>query len=359
MHARTRAHAEHKHTHSHTRLVCRYLDVGTAVYWYENGDTACAALVFFLWLRLFKFFAASPWLGLFQSVVAHAASALLALAVVLLLLLVAFAHSGLVAFGSNVPELSTAPRALFFTFRHLLVAMDYDKIAAAAPFAGPAFYCAYAIILSLVAVRFVVAIFVDSYAAVMSRAPPRLWVFPPLSSLILGVKSWFFEWGVNARHALLVASKRAARAERAAAGIDVAHEYTPTPLASKLIFCIECDDVFRYDVDIDGAVAPRAAARARREKAEGEGEGGEGVAAKDVGAMYLVLRERVAKMEEHVDERLNKVEAMLCSTLLPLAKSLDQLVQQNVDQVMVVKMMMMIIMVVMMWLLLLRLVLDL
>ena len=289
------------------------MDVGTAVYWYENGDTACAALVFFLWLRLFKFFAASPWLGLFQSVVAHAASALLALAVVLMLLLVAFAHSGLIAFGSNVPELSTPSRALFFTFRHLLVAMDYEKIAATAPFAGPAFYAAYAIILSLVTVRFVIAIFVDSYAAVMSRAPPRLWVFPPLSSLILGVKSWFLEWGLNARHALLVASKRAARAERAAAGIDVAHEYDP---------------------DIDGAVAPRAAARARQDDAmEGEGKGG-GVAAKDVGAMYLVLRERVAKMEQHVDDRLNKVEAMLCSTLLPLAKSLDQLVVQNVDQVM-------------------------
>ena len=40
---------------------------------------------------------------------------------------------------------------------------------------------------------------------------------------------------------------------------------------------------------------------------EGEGKGG-GVAAKDVGAMYLVLRERVAKMEQHVDDRLNKVD---------------------------------------------------
>ncbi len=73
-----------------------------------------------------------------------------------------------------------------------------------------------------------------------------------------------------------------------------------------------------------------------------------GVAAKDVGAMYLVLRERVAKMEEHVDERLNKVEAMLCSTLLPLAKSLDQLVQQNVDQVMVAVVMVVVVVVVMM-----------
>lgn len=71
-------------------------------------------------------------------------------------------------------------------------------------------------------IRFIVAIFVDSYAgsivkqlcaaqrfcastcprasvkpfspAVMSRAPPRLWVFPPLSSLITGVKSWFLEY---------------------------------------------------------------------------------------------------------------------------------------------------------------------
>ena len=32
------------------------------------------------------------------------------------------------------------------------------------------------------------------------------------------------------------------------------------------------------------------------------------VAAKDVGAMYLVMRQRVAKMEERVDERLNQVQ---------------------------------------------------
>ncbi len=221
--------------------------------------------------------------------------------------------SGLVAFGSNVPELSTAPRALFFAFRHLLVAMDYDKLAATAPFAGPAFYVAYAVLLSLVTIRFVIAVFVDSYAAVMSRAPPRLWVFPPLSSLLTGVKSWFLEWSLNARHAMLVASKRAARAERAASGIDVAHEYDP---------------------DIDGAVAPRAAGKARVKQEEEELDAGDAgtVAAKDVGAMYLVMRQRVAKMEERVDERLNQVESMLCATLLPLAKSLDQLVQQNVDQ---------------------------
>ncbi len=121
----------------------------------------------------------------------------------------------------------------------------------------------------------------------------------------------------------------------------------------------------RYDPDIDGAVAPRAAAKARKQEAEAEAEGGGAgaVAAKDVGAMYLVMRERVAKMEARVDERLDQVhmrdassiqfsncklyvfyksirradklqvEAMLSSTLLPLAKSLDQLVQQSVDQV--------------------------
>jgi hypothetical protein len=109
----------------------------------------------------------------------------------------------------------------------------------------------------------------------------------------------------------------------------------------------------RYDPDIDGAVPPRAAAKARKQKEDGEDEGqedGSAVAAKDVGAMYVVMRERVAKMEARVEERLNQVrgrlqqppraaaerrqvESMLAATLLPLAKSLDQLVQQNVDQV--------------------------
>ncbi len=68
----------------------------------------------------------------------------------------------------------------------------------------------------------------------------------------------------------------------------------------------------RYDPDIDGAIAPRAAAKAKmqQEEAEREGQGdGSAVAAKDVGAMYVVMRERVAKMEARVDERLNQVRS--------------------------------------------------
>lgn len=113
----------------------------------------------------------------------------------------------------------------------------------------------------------------------------------------------------------------------------------------------------RYDADIDGLVPPRAAAKAKEQQARAENEAEAGDAGdintKDVSVMYLVMRERVAKMEARVDERLNQVRAeyasrpknmkpdtrvwqvekMLCSTLLPLAKSMDQLVQQNVDQV--------------------------
>ena len=90
----------------------------------------------------------------------------------------------------------------------------------------------------------------------------------------------------------------------------------------------------------------------KQAEAEAEADDPGSVATKDVNAMYLVMRQRVAKMEARVDERLNQVnglnstfevhtlsflfcqvESMLCATLLPLAKSLDQLVQQNVDQV--------------------------
>ncbi len=102
---------------------------------------------------------------------AHAASALVALAVVLMLLLVAFAHRCLDAAENKTNLLnirsaaatshsvqmcqsspppparcfsSSGARALEFLNvqnrkhrrRHLLVAMDYDKLAAAAPFAG-------------------------------------------------------------------------------------------------------------------------------------------------------------------------------------------------------------------------------
>jgi hypothetical protein len=104
-------------------------------------------------------------------------------------------------------------------------------------------------------------------------------------------------------------------------------------------------------------VPPRAAAKAKEQQARAENEAEVGdagdVNSKDVSVMYLVMRERVAKMEARVDERLNQVRAeyasrpknmkpdtrvwqvekMLCSTLLPLAKSMEQLVQQNVDQV--------------------------
>jgi hypothetical protein len=68
----------------------------------------------------------------------------------------------------------------------------------------------------------------------------------------------------------------------------------------------------RYDPDIDGPVAPRAAAKAMGKQAEAEVEAGDpgSVATKDVNAMYLVMRQRVAKMEARVDERLNQVNGL-------------------------------------------------
>ena len=69
----------------------------------------------------------------------------------------------------------------------------------------------------------------------------------------------------------------------------------------------------RYDPDIDGPVPPRALAKAKeqRARAENEAEAGDAgdVNTKDVTVMYLVMRERVAKMEARVDERLNQVRA--------------------------------------------------
>ena len=56
---------------------------------------------------------------------------------------------------------------------------------------------------------------------------------------------------------------------------------------------------------------PRALAKAKeqRARAENEAEAGDAgdVNTKDVSVMYLVMRERVAKMEARVDERLNQV----------------------------------------------------
>lgn len=78
------------------------------------------------------------------------------------------------------------------------------------------------------------------------------------------------------------------------------------------MFCLKSDS--RYDPDIDGPVAPRAAAKAMGKQAEGEAEAEAGdpgsVATKDVNAMYLVMRQRVAKMEARVDERLNQVNGL-------------------------------------------------
>ena len=73
----------------------------------------------------------------------------------------------------------------------------------------------------------------------------------------------------------------------------------------------------RYDPDIDGSVPPRAAAKAKEQqaRAENEAEAGDAgdVNSKDVSVMYLVMRERVAKMEARVDERLNQVRAEYAS----------------------------------------------
>ena len=168
-----------------------YYNLADAVYWYAVAEGFLAVFAWFLWFRSFKFLNELSWARVILQTLLRAAGPLLGLCLSGFLLLLAFAHVGLLAFGTEIHDLRSFGVALASCFRFIFGGMKYEQFRTAGPLLGPIFYISFKVWMVLIMVRFFVAVLLDAYREVMQERKDRWrFSFPPAAALASDLVAW-------------------------------------------------------------------------------------------------------------------------------------------------------------------------
>lgn len=259
-----------------------------AMFWNGVSDSATGFAAWILWLRTFKFLQEFSLSRPILETLTNAAAPLTGVCVVGLCILLAFAHVGLVSFGSQIYDFRTMGNAIVSCFTFIFAGMDYEEFRVAGAFMGPVYYFIFKLFVVLIYVRFFVVVVIDAYRQVMDQTRGRWsFSFPPLKALADDLSRWWYEdkqgslESMGGKGALAEKHRTSMRNVMAANDASAVSEHPLTHL--------------------------------------------------DAREMYKKLQEQIDGLENHVDTRVDMVEKMFLTTVAPLIETLDVLVRQQTD----------------------------
>ena len=272
-----------------------YYNFADAVYWHDIGEGCAAVIAWFIWFRLMKFLNEFSWARLILQSLRKAAGPLVGLFLVGFFLLMAFAHVGLLAFGTHIHDLRTFGAALSSAFRFLFAGMRYEEFRSAGEVLGPIYYICFKVWMVLIMVRFAVAVLLDAYREVMDENRNR-WPlsFPPLEALAKDVAMYWEERRLRQRK-----------------GSSEMRPFGGSVAASGVAHTLSGVSASVHTQDTKGLEQQMAQLDARE--------------------MYEVLQNRVADLQHHMDQRISNVEKIFVTTVAPLVETLDILVRQQTE----------------------------
>eukprot|EP00293_Proteomonas_sulcata_P011511 CAMPEP_0184299562 /NCGR_PEP_ID=MMETSP1049-20130417/10151_1 /TAXON_ID=77928 /ORGANISM="Proteomonas sulcata, Strain CCMP704" /LENGTH=274 /DNA_ID=CAMNT_0026610037 /DNA_START=27 /DNA_END=847 /DNA_ORIENTATION=+ len=271
-----------------------YYNFADTIYWHDVAEGMAAWCAWLVWFRTFKFLNELSWARLILQTLVKAAAPLIGLVLSGFVMLLAFAHVGLVAFGTQIYDLRTFGVAVSSCFRYIFSGMRYDEFQLAGSFLGPLYYIAFKVWMVLIMVRFFVAVILDAYRDVMEDQRNR-WnlSFPPLQALSEDISNWWED---------RKGRRRRKPPQRAFGGI-VDSSGKPQTLS--------------------GETLDQAASKAKKDERQ--------MSELDAREMYDVLQGRVTAMQEHMDLRISNIEKIFVTTVAPLVETLDILVKQQTE----------------------------
>ena len=137
-----------------------------------EGDFRLALLFFplLVMLRLFKSFHAQPRLAVVTKTLSGASQDLLHFSIVLVSVYVCLAVAAVLLFGEDVEEFATLDRAAMTCFRALLGEYDWDEMASVGRVLAGIWLWFFVVIVDLLLLNMVLAILMDAYQEVKSKA---------------------------------------------------------------------------------------------------------------------------------------------------------------------------------------------
>ncbi|ELT90189.1 hypothetical protein CAPTEDRAFT_169289 [Capitella teleta] len=143
-----------------------YADFEFLSYWQVVFNSALAIMVFFAWIKVFKYISFNKTMTQLSSTLARCAKDLAGFAVMFFIIFLAFAQLGYLIFGTQVKDFSSFDDAVFTLFRIILGDFNFHELEQANRVLGPAYFILYVFFVFFVLLNMFLAIINDTYSEV-------------------------------------------------------------------------------------------------------------------------------------------------------------------------------------------------
>lgn len=147
----------------------QYPDFEFLSYWQVVFNSAIAIMVFFAWVKVFKYISFNKTMTQLSSTLARCAKDLAGFAVMFFIIFLAFAQLGYLIFGTQVRDFKSFDAAMFTLFRIILGDFNFHELEAANRILGPTYFILYVFFVFFVLLNMFLAIINDTYSEVKAE----------------------------------------------------------------------------------------------------------------------------------------------------------------------------------------------
>ncbi|XP_044537555.1 polycystin-2 [Gracilinanus agilis] len=132
---------------SNVELLLKYLEdqntfpnLEPLAYWQIQFNNVAAVMVFFVWIKLFKFINFNRTMSQLSTTMSRCAKDLVGFAIMFLIIFLAYAQLAYLVFGTQVDDFSTFQECIFTQFRIILGDFNFTELEEANRFLGPIYF---------------------------------------------------------------------------------------------------------------------------------------------------------------------------------------------------------------------------
>ncbi|XP_008828400.1 polycystin-2 [Nannospalax galili] len=137
-------------------------------YWQIQFNNIAAVLVFFVWIKLFKFINFNRTMNQLSTTMSRCAKDLFGFAIMFFIIFLAYAQLAYLVFGTQVDDFSTFQECIFTQFRIILGDINFTDIEEANRVLGPLYFTTFVFFMFFILLNMFLAIINDTYSEVKS-----------------------------------------------------------------------------------------------------------------------------------------------------------------------------------------------
>ncbi|XP_032876055.1 polycystin-2 [Amblyraja radiata] len=135
-------------------------------YLHVQFNNMAAVVVFFVWIKIFKFISFNKTMIQLTSTMSRCAKDVMGFAIMFFIIFLAYAQLAYLVFGTQVDDFSTFHTCIFTQFRIILGDFDFAKIEEADRILGPVYFATFVFFIFFILLNMFLAIINDTYSEV-------------------------------------------------------------------------------------------------------------------------------------------------------------------------------------------------